>query len=125
MRPSLHILLGLRFRLTLIYLLLFGALLVVIGLYFRHNLQQQTEGDVQAALQEVWDEANGYISIVNYRPVWTLDNEDSEDAHVKDLLRRVMLLADSNGNILDDSPIYESIGIDSLAEIRRVLALKE
>jgi len=40
-------------------------------------------------------------------------------------LRYVILLTDSNGNILIDSPTYESIGIDSLNEIRRIMALKE
>jgi heavy metal sensor kinase len=40
-------------------------------------------------------------------------------------LRYVILLTDSNGNILIDSPVYESIGIDSLDEIRRIMALKE
>jgi len=42
MRPRVDLFRGLRFRLTFGYLLLFSALLVVIGLYFRHNLQVQT-----------------------------------------------------------------------------------
>ncbi len=125
MRPRVDLFRGLRFRLTFSYLLLFSALLVVIGLYFRHNLEVQTEGDVRAVLEEVWGEAKGYLRIENARPLWTADPDDPEDAHIVDRLRLVLLLTDSNGNILIDSPTYDSIGIDSPEEIRRIMALKE
>src|ERR1700730_4909449 len=125
MRPHVDLVRGLRFRLTVSYLLLFSALLIVIGLYFRHSLQVQTQGDVQAVLEEVWGEAKGYISIENYRPKWTADQTDPEDAHIVERLRYVILLTDANGNILIDSPVYESIGIDPPDEIRRIMALKE
>jgi len=125
MRHPVNLLRGLRFRLTVSYLLLFSALLVVIGLYFRHSLEVQTQGDVRAVLEEVWGEAKGYLSIENYRPHWTADQTDPEDAHIMERLRYVILLTDSSGNILIDSPTYESIGIDTLAEIRRIMALPE
>src|ERR1700681_2505271 len=125
MRPRVDLVRGLRFRLTISYLLLCSALLIVIGLYFRHNLQVQTEGDVRAVLEEVWGEAKGYLRIENYRPHWTADVDDPEDAHIMERLRYVILLTDSNGNILLDSPTYDSIGIDSPSEIRRIMALNE
>jgi heavy metal sensor kinase len=125
MRPRVDLVRGLRFRLTISYLLLFSALLIVIGLYFRHNLQVQTEGDVRAVLEEVWGEAKGYLRIENARPLWTADPDDPDDAHIVDRLRLVLLLTDANGNILLDSPTYDSIGIDPPGEIRRIIALKE
>ena len=125
MRPHVNLVRGLRFRLTVSYLLLFSVLLVMIGLYFRHSLQVQTEGDVRAVLEEVWGEAKGYLRIENARPLWTADTDDPEDAHVVDRLRLVILLTDSSGNVLIDSPTYDSIGIDSADEIRRIMALKE
>lgn len=125
MRTPASLLRGLRFRLTLSYLLLFSALLIFIGLGFRQRLKLQTEGDVQAVLEEVWGEAKGYLRIENYRPTWFADQTDPEDAHIVERLRYVILLTDANGNILLDSPVYESIGIDSLDEIRRIMALKE
>ena len=125
MHPSVNLVRGLRFRLTISYLLLFSALLVVIGLYFRHNLLMQTEGDVRAVLEEVWGDAEGYLRIENARPIWTADQNDPGDAHVMERLRYVILLTDANGNILVDSPVYQSIGIDSLSEIRRIMALQE
>ena len=125
MRTPVSLLRGLRFRLTLSYLLLFSALLIFIGLGFRQRLKVQTEGDVQAVLEEVWGEAKGYLKIENYRPHWIADQTDPEDAHIVERLRYVILLTDANGNILLDSPAYESIGIDTPDEIRRILALKE
>jgi len=125
MRPRVDLFRGLRFRLTFGYLLLFSALLVVIGLYFRHNLQVQTEGDVRALLEEVWGYAKGYLRIENYRPQWTADQLDPGDSHIMERLRYIILLTDADGNILVDSPVYESIGIDSLSEIRRIIALPE
>jgi heavy metal sensor kinase len=125
MRHPVNLLRGLRFRLTVSYLLLFSGLLVAIGLFYRHSLQVQTEGDVRAVLEEVWGEAKGYLRIENQRPIWTADPDDPEDAHIVDRLRYVILLTDANGNVLLDSPTYESIGIDSPSEIRRIMALKE
>ena len=125
MRAHVNLIRGLRFRLTVSYLLLFSALLVMIGLYFRHSLQVQTEGDVRTVLEEVWGEAKGYLRIENARPLWTADPDDPEDAHTLDRLRLVILLTDANGNVLIDSPTYDSIGIDSPEEIRRIMALKE
>jgi len=124
-RAHVNLIRGLRFRLTVSYLLLFSALLVMIGLYFRHSLQVQTEGDVRTVLEEVWGEAKGYLRIENARPLWTADPDDPEDAHTLDRLRLVILLTDANGNVLIDSPTYDSIGIDSPEEIRRIMALKE
>ena len=125
MRLPVNLLLGLRFRLTLSYLLLFSALLIFIGLGFRQRLKAQTEGDVQAVLEEEWGTAKGYLRVENYGPVWTVDVRDPEDAHIKDRLQQVILLTDANGNKLLDSPTYDSIGVDSLDEIRRTIALKE
>jgi len=50
MRPSIHILRGLRFRLTLTYVLLFGVVLVGIGLGYRYFLQQEIRDEVLATL---------------------------------------------------------------------------
>jgi heavy metal sensor kinase len=125
MLSPLQIMRGLRFRLTLAYVLLFGALLVAIGLAFRNNLQSHMEGEIRLALEDEWSVAKGYLRIENYQPIWTVDIRDPEDSQVKARLASVLLLTDADGNILLDSPTYRSIGIDSPKEIRRVLSLKE
>jgi heavy metal sensor kinase len=116
---------GLRFRLAFSYFVFFTLLLVIIGLIYRQNLKTQMEGDVQAALEEEWDGAKGYIKIQNYEPVWYAGTDDPEEEHIEERLKYVHLLTDSDGNVLSDSPTYESIGVDSPQEVKRVLGLPQ
>jgi heavy metal sensor kinase len=110
---------GLRFRLTLSYVLFFTLLLVAIGLFYRQILQKQLEGTEQAALEEQWDAARGYFTIEKAQPVWSTD---PEDADVVAQLQRVYLIADAGGNALDYNPdTYDAISFDA-AEIGRILA---
>lgn len=89
---------GLRFRLTLSYVLFFTLLLTAIGLFYRQILQTQLEGREQAALAEQWDAAKEYFTIENARPVWSTD---PEDADVVAQLQRAYLIADANGLTLN------------------------
>jgi len=114
---------GLRFRLALSYVIFFTVLLVVIGLAFRKNLQLEMDGDVAEALEEEWGAAKGYLKIVNYRPEWIADSTDPEEAYIVERLRHVYLLTDANGDVLQNSETYASIGFDSPAEVRRIMQL--
>jgi heavy metal sensor kinase len=124
-RLRLNIVRGLRFRLTLSYVLFFTVLLVFIGLAFRKTLELQLEGDVRAALDEAWGAATGYVRIEKFEPVWDPVEDDPERELVEARLKHVYLIADSDGNTLGESDIYSSIGPDSPAEIRRILALSK
>src|SRR5665213_2239205 len=114
---------GLRFRLSLSYVLFFTILLIVIGLVFRQALRSEMNGDVQALLEEEWGAAKGYLSIENQRPVWIWDSTDPEEAYIVDRLRHIYLLTDTNGYLLEHSETYDSIGDDSPQEIARILKL--
>jgi heavy metal sensor kinase len=114
---------GLRFRLTVSYVLLFTVLLIAIGFVFRQNLQSEMNGDVQALLEEEWGAAKGYLSIQNERPIWVWDSADPEERYIVERLRHVYLLTDAKGYVLDHSGTYDTIGDDSPAEIARVLSL--
>jgi len=115
---------GLRFRLTVSYVLFFAVLLVVVGLSYRQYLKIQLDGVERAALEEEWDAAKGYLTIDNFRPHWDTPDPDDPDAQEIELrLKQVYFVADSNGNSLEESDTYTSIGRDSPAEIRRILAL--
>jgi heavy metal sensor kinase len=116
---------GLRFRLTLTYVLFFTVLLVAIGLIFRKNLQFEMDGDVRALLEEEWGSAKGYLRIENQRPIWIADPSDPEENYILARLKHVFLLTDADGHVLDDSETYESIGVDSLEEIRRIMHLPQ
>ncbi len=112
---------GLRFRLTLSYVLFFTVLLVVIGLFFRRTIQSQLEGSVREALEEEWGEAKGYLKIEEYRPVWIADPTDPEEAYIVSRIKHVFYIADANGVAIDYDETYASIGLDSPAEIARIL----
>jgi heavy metal sensor kinase len=116
-----HLLRGLRFRLTLSYVLFFTVLLVVIGLFFRRTLQSQMEGSVRDALEEEWGEAKGYLKIENFQPIWIADETDPEEAYIVSRIKHVFLITDATGAALDYDDTYESIGIDSPADIEKVL----
>jgi len=109
---------GLRFRLTLSYVLFFMLLLTGIGLFYRQILEKQLERREQAALEEQWDAAKGYLSFENERPVWS---EDPEDAEIVAQLQQMYLIADANGIALKyNSDTYDTIRF-SPAEIQAIL----
>src|SRR5262249_40421080 len=112
---------GLRFRLTLSYVLFFTVSLVVIGLFFRKQMQIETEGQVREALLEEWGALKGYLKIEKQRPVWIADETDPEEAYIVSRLKHVFYIADENGNALDYDETYASLGLDSVAEIREIL----
>src|SRR4051794_11732572 len=112
---------GLRFRLTLSYVLFFTVLLVVIGLLFRRTIQSQLEGSVQDALEEEWGEAKGYLKIENYQPIWIADETDPEEAYIVSRIKHVFFIADANGVAIDYDDTYESIGLDTPQEIATII----
>jgi heavy metal sensor kinase len=124
LRLRLKIVRGLRFRLTLSYVLFFSVLLVVIGLAFRQTLKSQLEDDEKVALDADWGTARSYVSIKEFQPVWENVEDDSEAQQIEGRLKQVIFIADADGNLLSESDTYKSFGPpDSLAQIKRVLAL--
>jgi len=109
---------GLRFRLTLSYVIFFTLLLIGIGFFYRQILKQGLQDTEGAALQELWPTAKGYFNIENEEPVWSTDLEDAE---VVRQLQQVYLIADANGNALGYNEDNDSISF-SVSEIRRILA---
>src|SRR5579885_3673598 len=72
---------GLRFRLTVSYVLFFSVLLVVLGVLFQQTLRTQLDDDVRQALDEEWGAAKAYLRIENERPIWVADSSDPEEAY--------------------------------------------
>jgi heavy metal sensor kinase len=116
---------GLRFRLALSYFAVFALLLTSVGFVFRQNLKSQLGQEDQLVLDDNWKEARGYLRVQNMRPVWIFDRTDPDEAYEVERLRHVYMDADADGNVLDSSTIYTAIGIDSPAEIKRILSLSE
>jgi heavy metal sensor kinase len=116
---------GLRMRLTLSFVLFFSVLMVAIGLFYRKTLEYDMEADMRAALEEEWGAAKGYLRIENQQPIWVADRTDPEENFIVTRLRHIDLVTDANGEVLEVSDTYKSIGVDSRAEIRRILSLSE
>jgi heavy metal sensor kinase len=115
---------GLRFRLAVSYVAFFAVLLAAIGIYFRQHLKNEVESDAQTTVSSDWEAVKLYLHIRNERPVWQADLTDPEEGFIVERLRRVYFLADADGNVVQISDIYQSIGPDSPEEIERILAGK-
>jgi heavy metal sensor kinase len=133
----------LRFRLTISFVLFFALLLTGVGLLFRgilHNIQTDQVGDL---LAEEWGAIRGFLAFeplpapasppgappqpaaarpVRFQPVWRFTREDPEEALIVERLRHVCLIADEAGVVLEVSPQYRLLGIESEAEIRDLIA---
>jgi heavy metal sensor kinase len=113
---------GLRFRLALSYVIFFSVLLVLLGLLFRQVLSGTFQTQMENVLDEEWGAAKGYLRTGPEGPNWFYDEKDPDESFTVRRVQRVYMLADTQGNKLQDSAIYDSLGIDPPAEIRSILA---
>jgi heavy metal sensor kinase len=116
---------ALRVRLTISYVLLLSLILLGIGFLFHETLDYTLFANTEQILNEEWAAVKGYLRLENRRPVWFFDPQDSEEAFIVRRLRRVFLLTDSEGRILEVSPVYSHLGVESPEEIRQVLAARQ
>jgi len=112
---------GLRFRLALSYVFFFTILLVFLGIVFRQTLDSTFQSQMSGVLEEEWGAAKGYLRTGPAGPDWIFDKADPDESFVVNRIRRVYLLADTQGHPLEHSDIYDSIGLDSPAEIQEIL----
>lgn len=118
---------GLRFRLTVIYVALFALVLTGVGLFFREVLDSIQNDQVNALLEEEWAALRAYLKIERQKNgtlkhTWAFDHEDPEAAMIVERLRKVCLIADANGNVLEASDDYKNLGIETAFEIRDQIA---
>jgi HAMP domain-containing protein len=112
---------GLRFRLALSYVVFFSALLVVLGGVFRETLSSIQDKQVEDVLEEEWGAVKGYLRFGTMGPEWFYDASDPDEAFIVERLRRVYLLADSQGHPVQYSAAYRDLGFDSPDFIKRVI----
>ena len=112
---------GLRFRLAFSYVFFFTILLVLLGIVFRQTLSATFQSQMESILQEEWGAAKGYLRTGAEGPNWFYDSQDPDETFTVERIRRVYLLADTQGHALQHSLIYDSIGLDSPAEIQAIL----
>jgi heavy metal sensor kinase len=110
---------GLRFRLTLSYVIFLTLLLIAIGLFCRQILRQGLLLTERGALAEQWEAARGYLEIKNEEPIWS---HLPEEAAAVAELQKVYLIADARGNALEyNEDTYDSIRF-SAAEIDKIVS---
>ena len=112
---------GLRFRLALSYVVFFTLLLVLLGRVFHQTLSAAFQSRMESVLNEEWDAAKGYLRTAPEGPDWFYDSDDPDESFAVERLRRVFLLADTQGHALQRSDIYKSLGIDPPSEIQGIL----
>lgn len=111
----------LGFRLMAGYLLFFTLLLVVAGLFFRNTLIGIQDSQARELLEGDRAALTGFLRETPEGLVWQYDSSDPQDSFLVERLQRVFVLADADGTVLQVSPGYRVIGVEPLAEIRRVL----
>ncbi len=116
---------GLRFRLTLTNSIFLTLLLVALGFFFRGVLDNILDNQIRDLLNEEWGAVKGYLVIHKREPIWRYDPEDQEETFIVERLKRVFLLADNKGTVIDYSIIYEDFGINPPQEIRDALAVRQ
>jgi heavy metal sensor kinase len=131
-----HLTRGLRFRLTVGYALVFALLLVGIAAFSRERLAYTLNSEAHDLLEQEWVAIKGYMHIERlppksrlgehqpcgpYDPKWEYDQNDPDEDFAVERLRRVYLLADATGCIMQNSTIYQSLGIEQPAEIENAI----
>ena len=128
MAKSKRIARGLRFTLTAAYTILFTLLLVGVSLLFRQTLASTLRSQSLADLEQQWAVLKGYLRIesdpgaANYHAIWYFDTSDPEENIISARVRSVYAIADAAGQTLEHSATYQTLGIDTPAEIAKVLA---
>jgi len=120
-RNALRLARGLRFRLAFSYVFFFSILLVLLGVVFRQTLSATFQAQMRSVLDEDWVAAKGFLRTGASGPEMIFDKDDPDESFIVRRLQRVYLLADTEGHPLQWSSIYESIGLDSPADIKSIL----
>ena len=112
---------SLGFRLTLSYVLFFTVMLAVLGVMFRQILSSRLESNLRDVLDADWSAMKGYIKIEGGKVDWDYDSKDDDERFSVERLKRIYLVADAKGKVLESSDWYNLIGVESPAEIQQLV----
>ena len=121
-----HITRSLRFRLTTVYTAVFTLLLLGVILLFRHQLESNLNDQVKDELDNNFAVVKGLLRIDSddgktFHLSWHNDPDDTEETGLRARVERVFCVTDSHGNVVKQSQTYQSLGPESMAQIRKVL----
>jgi hypothetical protein len=99
----------LRLRLTAIFVAFIAILLATLGFLFRQHLRDEAVLTARAEVEADWGATLGFLHIDNQRPEWVFDRNHPDEAYTVERLRHVYQLTSPEGNILEQSSIFQSI----------------
>jgi heavy metal sensor kinase len=92
---------------------------------FRNMLVSIQQAQLREGLDGDWAALRGYLQVSQDGVAWRWDRNNAQEEFTVERLKRVFLLTDRNGKVIDMSPAYRVIGPDPPAEIKEVLKLRE
>ena len=116
---------SLRVRLTASYVLVFALVLTSIGLIFRQALAVALHMQDERLLEEEWTTLRGFLRVQDGELAWVFRPDEPDEAYAVEKLRRVLMLAESTGEILEISNGYTAIGPETKQQILRVRRSRE
>ena len=116
---------GLRFRLTLSYALFFTLLLVAIGMIFKGFLATSLDTTIRSSMDQDFAAMKGFLDIKNGSLDWNYDRDDDDEQFIVSRIMRVFMVSDAQGEVVQSSDTYASIGEDKPDEVRAALRSHE
>jgi hypothetical protein len=116
---------NMRVRLAFGYVFLVTVLLLTAGGIFQVALSNSIEREARALLNERWGGVRGYLTISEGRPIWVYEPGDSVQVEAVNRLRRRLLIADANGNLLEISDRFPLADLETREALRAAAVLAE
>ncbi len=96
-------------------------MLVLIGVGFRNTLTSIQQTQLRDTLEDDWSALKEYLQTSENGITWHWDINSARETLIVERLRRVFLLTDQEGKVMDMSPAYRVIGPDPPEEIKAAL----
>ena len=102
---------GLRFQLTASYGVFFTLLLLALAFIFRTALASNINQENDANQSEDWGALKGYLRVERGTPQFHYDHDDPDEAATASRLKRVYLILNEKGTVIEESPSFSSLTI--------------
>jgi len=112
--------LGLRARLTLSYAVAFTVVLLLLGILFRARFERVLIDEAQSILEDESATIRKYLRADGRGVGWEFDSSVSEEAFFVRRMRRVLLIADQDGQPLEVSDSYRRLGVEPPAGLKKI-----
>lgn len=116
---------GLRLRLSLFYTVFFTLILTSVMVGFREYLARSLDLQIRDALDGDWALFKGYYRPEKGKWTWLVEEDDPDEVALRGRLQHVLFIANPQGQPIETSDIYETLGADSKSQILKVIATKQ